>query len=238
MLSVAALGALANTAEISTNNIRSGASVDTIKASWGQAIKVGDFSTNMEANYDSSVSKDWVKDVSFSGDIGEGDMGVSYEISHDFGDDTSGVKLSKEVGGITVSVDSDLSTVTEVSAAMTQDLGDQSVDVDASFLVASNTARVKLMSKLSGGDTLTAEVNYKPDDGSTTYNVEYDHNLSDGKDLHVEVGSDSGDVKVDYVDSKFEDGAVWTASASVPTNGAANDLLDKASLSLKRAWKW
>ena len=39
---------------------------------------------------------------------------------------------------------------------------------------------------------------------------------------------------VELVDSKFEDGATWTAKASVPLE----DAKDGAKVSLKRAWTW
>ena len=84
-----------------------------------QALKLGDFSTNVEANYDYNANKDFVKDVSFSGAItDDGDMKVSYEISHDFGDGNTGVKLTAQTGGTTISADYDQADgVTEVSAA-------------------------------------------------------------------------------------------------------------------------
>lgn len=240
MLSVAALGALANTAEVSTTNIRSGAAFDNLKASWGQALKLGDFSTNVEANYDYNANKDFVKDVSFSGAItDDGDMKVSYEISHDFGDGNTGVKLTAETGGTTISADYDQSDgVTEVSAARGVDLGDQSVDVDASWLVNSKTARVKLMTKLGDGDdAVNAQIDYDTEGGSATYEVGYSRNLEEGRDLSATFNPDSKNLDVDYTDTTFESGATWTASASVPLESGDN-ILDSASLSLKRSWTW
>jgi len=47
MLSVATLGALSNTAEVTSTNLRAGAAFDNLKASWNQALKLGDCSTSM-----------------------------------------------------------------------------------------------------------------------------------------------------------------------------------------------
>lgn len=65
--------------------------------------------------------------------------------------------------------------------------------------------------------------------------VTLDHNLGDGRDVSSKVSN--GQVEVDYVDSKFESDATWTASASVPYDSGSN-ILDAAKLSVKRAWKW
>ena len=43
-------------------------------------------------------------------------------------------------------------------------------------------------------------------------------------------------IEVDYVDTKFESGATWTAKASVPLEG--DNLIDDAKLTLTRAWSW
>ena len=37
-----------------------------------QALKLGDFSTAMKANYDYNANKDFIKDVEFTGDLVEG----------------------------------------------------------------------------------------------------------------------------------------------------------------------
>ena len=49
----------------------------------------------------------------------------------------------------------------------------------------------------------------------------------------------SKEVEIDYVDNKFESGATWTASASVPLeNSGSSNMLEAAKLTLKRSWKW
>merc|ERR1719305_831303 len=105
--------------------------------------------------------------------------------------------------------------------------------------LAAKTARVKLMSKLGGSDALTAQVDYDTNDRAATLEVGYDHKLEDGRDISAKIKPNAREVDIDYVDNKFEQGATWTASASVPLEktGGSN-MLDAAKLTLKRSWKW
>jgi hypothetical protein len=239
MLSVAALGSLANTAEVTSTNLRSGATFDNLKASWGQALSVGDFTTNVQANYDYNANKDFVKDISFSGDLVEdGDMTVSYEVTHDFGDSNTNVKLTAVSSGTTVGAEYDQNEgVTEISAERDVDLGDQTVNVQPSWIVKSKTARVKLMSKLGDSDSVNAQIDYETDGGATAYEVGYDRNLEDGRDVSATFSPDSKNLEVEYTDTTFESGATWTATAAIPLESGDN-ILDSASLKLKRSWSW
>jgi len=242
MLTIA-LGALSNTAEISTTNVRSGAAFDNLKASWNQALKLGDFSTKLRANYDYNANKDFIKEVSLSGDLVEAasanDVSVSYDVSRDFASGNTNVKLSANTQGTTLSAEYDQADgVKEVSAERDVDVGDQKVHVQPSWLVQAQTARVKLMSKINGGDSLSAEVSYKTDGGDVNYEVGYGRNLEDGRDVSATFTPDSKEVDIEYVDNKFESGATWTAKATVPLESGGSNLLDAAKLTLKRSWQW
>merc|ERR1711871_168310 len=130
-----------------------------------------------------------------------GDVRVSYEVTHDFVDKSTRTKLTANT-----EVDG-TKFGAQIDGGLTEvsaerDVGD--VNVQPSWLVQAKTARVRLMSKL-GGDRVSAQVDYKPDGGDTNYEVRYD--------------------------SKLEDAATWTASASVPYN-SGRDLLDAAKVSL------
>jgi hypothetical protein len=239
-----AVSALANTAEISSSDLRHGAAFDNVKASWNQALKLGDFSTRLQANYDYNANRDFLKEVSLQGDLVEAskadDVSVSYEVSHDFADKNTNVKLTANTQGTTIGAEYDRADgFKEVSAERDVDIGEQTVNVQPSWLVQAKTARVKLMSKMSGGDRLSAQVDYNTDNNGASYEVSYDHALEDGRDISATVKPNSKEVEIDYVDNKFESGATWTASASVPleSSGASN-LLDSAKLKLKRSWKW
>merc|ERR1711939_150681 len=124
----------------------------------------------------------------------------------------------------------------EVSAHRQVDVGDQKVDVEPSWLVNAKTARVKLMSALNGGDRLKAQVDYATKGGATSYELGYEHNLEQGRDVSVSYKPDGKDLEVEYVDNKFEGGATWTAKANVPLEGRS--ALDNSKVMLKRSWKW
>jgi len=245
MLSVAALSSLANTAEVSSTNLRNGAAFDNVKASWNQALKLGDFNTKLRANYDYNKNRDFLQEVSLQGDLVEAnkddDISVSYEVSHDFSDKNTNVKLTANTQGTTLGAEYDQSDgLKEVSAERDVKLGDQNVNVQPSWLVKAQTARVKLMSKLgSGDDRLSAQIDYATQGGATTYEVGYDRNLEDGRDVSATFKPDSKNLEIDYVDNNFEKGATWTATANVPLeNGGSNNILDAAKLTLKRSWQW
>ena len=75
----------ANTAEVTTSDVRKGAAFDNIKASWGKALNIGDFKTNVRCGYDYNDNRDFLKEVSFQGDLmeGEGDnLNLSYDVNH------------------------------------------------------------------------------------------------------------------------------------------------------------
>jgi hypothetical protein len=252
MISALAIGSLANTVELASGDLRSGNAVfDGVKATWNQALKLGSLSSNVEAEYDSKVSKDFFKSATLTGSlltpnaataakgknpgVEASDVSVTYEIAHDFGSKRTDVKLtgSTVYDGTTVSAEVAEEDVV-VSAARDVGLGDQSVNVDGGWLVKAKKARVKLMSKLGDSGKLSATVDYTVDGGDTAYEVSYDHSLQEGR--AVSATTDGSALDVDYVDSKTENGATWTASASVPVD--SSNILDAAKLTLKRAWTW
>ena len=168
------------------------------------------------------------------------DVSVSYEVTHDFADKNTNVKLTANTQGTTLSGEYDRADgLKEVSAERDVDIGDQKVNVQPSWLVQANTARVKLMSKLNSGDALSAQIDYATKGGDVEYELGYEHNLEVGRDVSATIKPKNKEVEIDYVDNKFENGATWTASASVPLeNSGSSNLLDAAKLTLKRAWAW
>jgi hypothetical protein len=239
-----ALGSLANTAEITSNNIRSGAAFDNLKASWNQALKLGDFNTNLRCNYDYGANKDFLKDATLSGDLVEAatddDVRVSYEVSHRFGDKSTNVKLSANTQGTTLGAEIDDRELKEVSAERDVELAGNTVNVQPSWQVKAKTARVKLMSRLGdSSDKVSAQIDYDTNGGSASYEVGYEHKLEDGRDVSATFRPGDKDLDIEYVDNKFESGATWTAKANVPLdNGGSNNILDAAKLTLKRSWSW
>ena len=227
----------ANSAEVTTSDVRKGAAFDNIKASWGKALNIGDFKTNLRANYDYNDNRDFLKEVSLQGDLmDDGDMQVSYDVNHNFKTKNTEVKLTGKSSGTSVTVDYDTeNSVKEVSAARSVDVGDQKVDVQPSWLVKAQTARVKMMTALGDNkkDRVSAQVDYNTDTSSASYEVGYSRSLEEGKDVSASFTPDSRELEVEYVDSTFEKGATWTAKATVDTESP-----DAAKLTLKRAWAW
>jgi len=86
-------------------------------------------------------------------------------------------------------------------------------------------------------DKVSAQVDYNVDDSAASYEVGYSRNLDDGKDISATFTPDSNELEVEYVDTKFESGATWTATATVDTADTAN-VLDNTKFTLKRSWTW
>jgi len=204
-------------------------------------LNIGDFKTNLKCNYDYNDNRDFLKEVNFAGDLLEGsgdDLSVSYDVNHNFKSKNTEVKLTANTQGTTLVVDYDTeSQIKEVSAARSVDLGDQSVDLRPSWLVQAKTARVKMMTALGGDNKVSAQVDYNTDGGATAFEVGYSRSLEDGKEVSATFTPDSKELEVEYVDSKFENGATWTAKATVDTNDPSS-VLDATKLTLKRAWSW
>ena len=81
---------MAGTAEVSTSNLRSGASFDNLKATWGKALNIGDFKSDLECAYDYNGDKGGLKSASLSGNLIDGsgdDLSLDYEVTKNFGGD-------------------------------------------------------------------------------------------------------------------------------------------------------
>jgi hypothetical protein len=238
---LAALPVLAaNNAEITTTNLNGGnAAFNNLKASWGRAFNIGDYQTNMNVKYDYAKSKDSLQEVSFSGNLVEDDdMKVGYEVTRSFGDGATNVKVTAATGGTSLSAEYDTEDqLKEVSAARTVEVSDRKVDVQPSWLVKAKTARVKLMSALGDSDSVSAQVDYDTNSGNSEVELGFSRQMKGGKSLSATLTPKNKDLEVELVDSSFEDGATWTATANMALDDAAN-MKDSAKLSLKRSWAW
>mgnify|MGYP004085349029 FL=1 len=233
------VGTLAGTAEVSTSNLRSGASFDNLKASWGKKLSLGDFSSQLDCSYDYNDNKEFIKDAKLSGSLIDGsgdDLSLGYEVTKNFGGDkTTEVTLTAEVSGTTVTADLDTAdNLKEVGASRSVTIGDRDVTVSPSFLVKAQTARVKLMTAL-GKDNLSVQADIDGTDLSAI-EVEYERDLEDGRTLTASLTPADKNLEVEVTDTKFESGATWTAKASVPLEG--DNMVDAAKLTLTRAWSW
>lgn len=239
MLAATTFAALAaNTAEITSTDLRNNAAFDNIKASWGKAISVGDLKADLKCDYDYNANKDFLSEATLTGDLVEdSDMKVSYEVTHDFSSKNTNVKLTAVTSGTTLGAEYDTdSQLKEVSAQRNLDVGDRDVDTEVTWVVASKTARVKLMTALGDKDSATATIDYDTDGGDTSYEVTVNRDLDDGKSVEVTFDPESKDLDIEYVDTEFESGATWTANVAVPLE--ASNIADAATLKLKRSWTW
>ena len=104
-----------------------------------------------------------------------------------------------------------------------------------SWKVQAKSARVKLMSALSGG-RVSASVDYADGDVDV-HEVSYERELEEGRHVTATLTPKTQNLEVEYKDDKFESGASWTATANVPLNDA-NNIIDAAKVTLSRAWNW
>merc|ERR1740117_2704333 len=88
------VGTLAGTAEVSTSNLRSGASFDNLKASWGKKLSLGDFSTQLDCSYDYNDNKEFIKDAKLSGSLIDG-SGTTVTAELDTADNLKDVGASR-----------------------------------------------------------------------------------------------------------------------------------------------
>merc|ERR1712087_563696 len=208
--------AFAGSAELNIGNVRSGASFDNLKASWGKALEVAGFKTNLDCKYDYSENKEGMKEVSLSGDLLEAssddDIAVGYKVTRHISSKKNDVKLTATTKGTTVYGEYNDNQLSEVGAT-----------------------RVKLMSALSGGK-VAATVDYS--DGDVDVNeVSFEKELEEGRGVKATLTPKTQNLEVEYKDDTFESGASWTATANVPLEDA-NNILDAAKLPLSRAWTW
>merc|ERR1711957_1067491 len=113
----------ANKAEVSTGNLRTGASFDNLKASWGKKLSLGDFNTQLDVSYDYAGNKEFLKDATLAGslmDASGDDVSLSYEVTKTFADKAVELKLTAGLSGTTVTGTFDtVDQMTEVSALRT-----------------------------------------------------------------------------------------------------------------------
>jgi hypothetical protein len=228
-------------AEVSTSDLRTGAAFNNLKAEWGRKLSLGDFSSQFDCTYDHQNCKDFLKDAKLTGNlvdsVGKGDdIRLDYEVTKNFqGAKNTEVKLTATTRGtkVTAEIDSD-ANLKEVSAQRVVTIGDRDFDMEPSWLVKSQTMRVKMMSTFAR-DTLKAQIDYDPDGRTSTYELGYERDLEEGKTLSATLVPADKSLEVELVDTNFESGATWTATANIPTDSY---LLDDAKVSLKRAWAW
>ena len=136
---------LAGKAEVTTSNLNGGSGTfDNLKASWGKALSIGDLKANLMAKYDYSKSKDFVEEISVTGDLmDDADLKVGYAVTRNFPNSATEVAVTATTKGTSVTALYD-GELKEVSATRSVDVADRTVDLEPSYLVKTKTARVKI----------------------------------------------------------------------------------------------
>jgi len=244
--SVSLVALAANRAEVSTGNLRGSANkFDNLVASWDKSVSIGDFKTTVKAKYDYNKNKDFLKEVSLTGDLKEAssadDVAVGYELTRDFGTKNTNVRLTATTRGTRLSAEYDPEEqLREVGLAREIDVGDYKINVEPTWMVKAKQARVKLMSAVNGGkDRVSAQFDYDVDSqAAKDVELTFERTLEEGKVLHASFKPDKSDLEVSLSDSTFESGATWTATANVALDTDPANLLDAARVTLKRSWGW
>lgn len=230
--SVAAGGSV----DITSTNVAQGkGGFDNLVAKWGKALDMGGLKTNLDVAYDYSANKNMLSSATLSGSLTDD---VAYEIAHDFNSDSTEATLTASTTQSGTTIGAEYSTseqLKEITANRDVSLGGTDVNADVSWCVKAQSARIKLMSALDGGDKVSASFDYKDGDASGI-ELGLDHNIEKGKDVSATLSPEKNNLEINYVDTTLEDGATWTATANVDTNGG--NLMDSASVTLKRSWEW
>merc|ERR1712159_114901 len=173
-------------------------------------FSVGDFKSTLNCKYDYNSNKDFLNEASLSGNVLDGDdLKVGYEVSKNFKSKATEVRLTAETAGTRFAAEYNTDdSLKEVSAHREVDVGNRKVDLEPAWLAQAKTARVKLMSAF-GEDRVRAQVDYSTGDKSASYELGYEHDLEQGKQVSATLHPDNKELEVEYVDSKFEDGATW-----------------------------
>lgn len=208
-------------------------------------MSIGDFKTTVKAKYDYNANRDFLKEVSLSGNLLEADntddIAFGYEVTRDFAACNTNVKLTASSHGYSLSAEYDPEEqLRQVGVAREVEVGDYKVDVQPTWLVNAKAARLKLMSAVNDGkDRLSAQFDYDVD-GQQAKDVElsFARTLEQGKILSASFKPEKSDLEVSFEDSTFESGATWTATANVPLNSDPSNILDAARVTLKRSWGW
>jgi hypothetical protein len=230
---LAGLGAVAaGNIELSTNDIsKAGRALDNIKASWSQNVNVLGNDATFSAEYDRAARSDFVKEASLAGAIAK----VKYQLTTQFSGGPTDLTLSTTTDdGTTVEAESTLETMssvpkfTKLTASRAAKLRDQDCDLEMSHDIGSSESKLKLSTLLGSGVKAIGTLSTQGGKHDTSYEVEYDTQLTAGRQLSANVNPNAGSGEIKYVDSASIDGEL---TATFPLGG-------EPSLTLKRSFKF
>jgi len=221
----------AGSIELSSSDLsQSNRGLDNIKAKWSQKLKVMGNDATVTGTYDRAAKRDFLDSATLSGAVAK----VSYELKTKFSGATELVLNTKTDDGTTIEAETAMATlssvpsVKKVSATRSTKLQGQECDLELSHEVASNESKLKLSTLLGSGVKAVGTLTSKGGDHSTTYEVEYDTTLTEGRTLSATVNPGAGTGEMEYVDNASIDG---TLTATLPLGG-------QPKLTLKRAFNF
>jgi len=229
---LAGLGAVAGgSIELSSNDLtKSGRSLDNVKAKWSQNLNVLGNSATVSAEYDRAERKDFVKEASLAGQIAK----VKYELTTRFGGAT-GLSLETTTDdGTTVEAEgsmecmSSMPKISKVSASRAATLRGTDCNLQISHEVDSSESKLKLSTLLGSGVKAVGTLATKGGSPDTSYEIEYDTTLTEGRTLSANVNPKDGSGEIEFVDTATLDGEL---TATIPLGG-------EPKLTLKRAFKF
>lgn len=229
---IAGLGAVsAGSIELSSTDLtQKGRSLDNIKAKWSQSVSVLGNDATVSAEYDRAERKDFVKEASLAGAIAK----VKYQLTTSFGGATGLTLETTTDDGTTIEAEGSLSTLTSVpsisklSASRKATLTGRDCDLSISHEVDSSESKLKLSTVLGSGVRAIGTLATKGGSHETSYELEYDTQLTSGRTLSANVNPMDGSGEIEYVDNASIDGEL---TATIPLGG-------QPKLSLKRAFKF
>jgi hypothetical protein len=229
---LAGLGAVAGgSIELSSNDLtKSGRSLDNIKATWSQSLNVLGNSATVSAEYDRAERKDFVNEASLAGKIAK----VKYELTTRFGGATGLTLETTTDDGTTVEAEGSMQTmsslpkISKVSASRAATLRGTDCNLEISHEVDSNESKLKLSTLLGSGVKAIGTLASKGGSHDTTYEIEYDTTLTEGRTLSANVNPKDGSGEIEFVDTATLDGEL---TATIPLGG-------EPKLTLKRAFNF
>jgi len=229
VVTLAALGTAAagGSIELSSNDISaSGRRLDNIKASWKQSCKVLGNDATVSAEYDRTSKSDFLDKATLTGKVDK----LKYELTTRFGGATDLTLATTTSDGTTIEAESSLETMSSVpkfsklTATRAAKLRDTDCNLQVSHDVGESESKLRLSTLLGSGVKAIGTIASKRGSSATSYEVEYDTTLSDGRTLSANVNPKDGSGEIKYVDTASIDGQL---ELTIPLGG-------EPTLTLKR----
>lgn len=213
--------------------------LDNVQASWSKDLSLPDplKAAKLMVTYDLKASANMIKQASLAGAIADQ---LKYQVTHTVASGVTSLALVTRKAGVTFKANGDSKELlSQLSASKAIDVasGRAAINVEPSFNVKNNLAKLKLASSMSlGGGTavagqLTASQN---GDVSADYSLEYETELGSGRTLSASISPADQEAQLTLVDGTLEKAATWVGSASY---GLAEDY-GPPKLGVKRVQKF